>query len=325
MTEFLHPTEDNPVPADAVSGMLALRDGKRIRYARFAATGRPLKGTVVVFAGRNECIEKYFETVRDLAARGFGVAMIDWRGQGGSDRMLRGKPRGYVRDFGEYVSDMEEFWRDVVLPDCRAPFYALGHSTGALIALLAAPRLATQLRRMVLAAPLLEFADMPTSMKRTGRLARALAMTGFGRVPMPGSAASQPAPFAYNKLTSDPLRYARNVAIYRAHPELATGRPTVAWVGAVCRAVETVSDPGFMARLPVPTLIVAAGSDEVVSTLAIQRYTRRLKANAAITIDGARHEMLQEADVYRQQFFAAFDAFVPGSDLFPVQAELSAS
>ena len=33
-----------------------------------------------------------------------------------------------------------------------------------------------------------------------------------------------------------------------------------------------------------------------------------------LTIDGARHEILQEADVYREQFLAAFDAFVPGSD-----------
>ena len=33
-----------------------------------------------------------------------------------------------------------------------------------------------------------------------------------------------------------------------------------------------------------------------------------------VTIDGARHEILQEADIYREQFWAAFDAFVPGSD-----------
>ena len=33
-----------------------------------------------------------------------------------------------------------------------------------------------------------------------------------------------------------------------------------------------------------------------------------------LTIDGARHEILQEADIYREQLLAAFDAFVPGSD-----------
>ena len=31
-------------------------------------------------------------------------------------------------------------------------------------------------------------------------------------------------------------------------------------------------------------------------------------------IDGARHEILQEADIYREQLLAAFDAFIPGTD-----------
>ena len=58
-----------------------------LRFARFAPPpGR--KGTVCVFPGRAEFIEKYFEVVRDLRARGFAVATIDWRGQGLSDRAL---------------------------------------------------------------------------------------------------------------------------------------------------------------------------------------------------------------------------------------------
>ena len=324
MSDYLYASEDNPVPEQAASGMLDIRDGTRVRYARFGATGRPLKGTVVLLAGRNECIEKYFETIRDLSARGFAVAITDWRGQGGSDRTLkRGAPRGYVSSFDDYVGDLQEFWREIVLPDCRPPYYMLAHSMGALIAMLAAPLLASQLRRLVLCAPLLELAGLPFSMKTTGQIATAAKIFGLGRLPMPRSAAGQPLPFAYNKLTSDPLRYSRNVGIYRAHPELGTGRPTIAWVAAACRAVETVLEPGYVEKLTVPSLFLVAGSDEVVSSLAIQRYARRFKANRAIIIDGARHELLQEANLYRQQVFAAFDAFVPGSDSFPDQAELN--
>ena len=33
-------------------------------------------------------------------------------------------------------------------------------------------------------------------------------------------------------------------------------------------------------------------------------------------IAGAKHEILQEQDRYRAQFWAAFDAFVPGTPLF---------
>src|SRR4051812_15252225 len=55
----------NPVPEGAVSGTITTPDGAELRFARWAPpAGR--KGTVCVFAGRGEYIEKYFETVRDL-------------------------------------------------------------------------------------------------------------------------------------------------------------------------------------------------------------------------------------------------------------------
>jgi len=88
----------NPVPEDVVSGTIKTPDGAELRFARWAPpAGR--KGTVCVFTGRSEQIEKYFETVRDLRERGFAVAMIDWRGQGHSSRRLRDPRKGYVRDF----------------------------------------------------------------------------------------------------------------------------------------------------------------------------------------------------------------------------------
>ena len=61
-------------------------------------------------------------------------------------------------------------------------------------------------------------------------------------------------------------------------------------------------------------LFVAAGADAVVSTPAIDDYARQMRSGSLLTIDGARHEILQEADIYREQLLAAFDAFVPGND-----------
>jgi lysophospholipase len=106
----------------------------------------------------------------------------------------------------------------------------------------------------------------------------------------------------------------RNQAIYGEHPELALGGPTVAWVHAACEAMETLQDPYLLARIHIPLLIIAAGADEVVSTPAIERLARRIPSGSIVTIDGAQHELLQEADIYREQMLAAFDAFVPGSD-----------
>ena len=93
---------------------------------------------MILLTGRNECIEKYFETIRDLGARGFDGATMDWRGQGGSDRLLATAMRGYVRQLRRLCRATSTCSSsEVVLPDCRGPYYVLAHSTGALIALLA--------------------------------------------------------------------------------------------------------------------------------------------------------------------------------------------
>lgn len=314
MSELIFATEGNPVPDRMVAGRLAMRDGKAIRWARFAAGARPLKGTVVVIPGRNECIEKYFETVRDLSARGLGSLVFDLRGQGGSDRLLADPERGHVRSFDDYVGDLEQVFEQLVLPDCPGPYYVLAHSTGGLVALLAAPGLINRVRRMVLTAPLIEFAGLPLSMKWVRRITGLMRYAGLGsRYFGGGPRREEVQPFSTNKLTTDHARYERNAAIFRAHPELALGGPTAAWVHAVCAAVDRLRDPDFLAHIHVPVLVVAAGADEVVSTLAAERLAETIRSASIITIDGARHELLQEADLYREQALAAFDAFVPGS------------
>ena len=314
MPDLIFATPGNPIPENASAGFITAVDGRRLRYAHFKAAGRPLKGTVVILQGRNECIEKYYETVRDLSARGFGAALFDLRGQGGSDRILADVERGHVGDFADYVADIEPFFRHIVLPDCRGPYYLLAHSTGALAALLAAPMLKSRVERMVLSAPLLGLPDATISARNAARLASFMHAFGLGAAYISGGPRDrEETPFEENVLTSDPVRYARNVAIHRWYPEFALGGVTATWVRAAFKAAARVNAPGFAAALPVPVLIVAAGAEQVVDAAATERFGRALRAGGLLTIDGARHELLQEADIHREQFLAAFDAFVPGS------------
>ncbi|TPL86423.1 alpha/beta hydrolase [Mesorhizobium sp. B2-3-13] len=314
-TPLFHEVEGNPRPENVTGGFFTTRDGKKIRYGLFAAVARPMRGTVVLLGGRNECIEKYFETIRDLAARGFGVATLDWRGQGDSDRLIRDRQRGYVRSFRDYTADLEQFFEEIVLPDCRGPYYILAHSAGAVITLLAAPSMVNRVRRMVLIAPFLTLPDLPVSIGTVRRVCSIFCALGLGRLYAAwGPRPRQTLPFEVNKVTSDPQRYRRNTRIYEEYPQLALGGPTVRWLQAAAKASEAISDPDFMARIQVPLLIIAAGADQVVSTKAVEAYARNLRLGSLLMIDGAKHEILQEVDLYREQFLAAFDAFVPGSD-----------
>jgi len=306
----------NPVPDNVVTGMLKTPDGVALRFARWEPpAGR--RGTVCVLTGRTEWIEKYFETVRDLRARGFAVAMLDWRGQGLSDRALGNRLKGYVRSFADYDLDLETFMREVVLPDCPPPIFALGHSMGATVLIRAAYRGHRWFDRLVLAAPMLAIAGV-RSMALAGALMRVMRLAGFGTAYVPGRnpGVMDLRPFAGNILTSDPVRYARNAAILQAEPVLALGGPTVSWVDSAFRAMRTIGEPSYTARIRQPILIVAAGRDAIVANTAIEDFATQLRAGSHLVVVGAQHEILMERDQLRSQFWAAFDAFVPGTPLY---------
>jgi lysophospholipase len=273
---------------------------------------------VCIFQGRSEWIEKYFETVRDLRARGFAVAALDWRGQGLSDRTLIDRRKGYVRDFAEYDTDLETLMREVVLPDCPPPLFAIGHSTGANVLIRAAYRGRQWFDRMVLIAPLIALGGVDYSMGTGWFIVRALRLAGFGGMYVPRTDTSivESRPFLGNILTSDPVRYARNAAILEAEPALALGAPTVAWCNAAFRSMRALREPSYPARIRQPMLIVAGGNDQVVSNSAIEDFAGMLRAGSHLVIVGAQHELLMEQDRFRSQFWAAFDAFVPGTPLY---------
>jgi lysophospholipase len=154
------------------------------------------------------------------------------------------------------------------------------------------------------------------------RLARALArvgsLLGLGRLYVPGGGpvATKTRPFLGNLITSDPVRYARMAAIFETAPELAIGAPTIGWMRAAFELMGTFADPVYPASIREPILIAAAGDDRIVSTPAVARFASRLRAGSHLVVAGSRHEILMERDVFRGQFWAAFDAFVPGSPLF---------
>ena len=306
---------DNPMPPNPVSGHVETVDGVKLRFARWKTHRAPAKGTVLLLQGRAEYIEKQYETITDLRNAGHDVLAFDWRGQGGSSRLLKDRKRGYVANFDQYVTDLETILEKVALPDCRGPYFILAHSTGALVALLAAPKLANRIQRMVLSSPFIGFGAMPVPPGWIIWLAGFLNLVGLGSIYMAGG----PKPderraFTGNRLTSDTRRFARNAGFATQFPELSIGGPTAGWLLASGNAMERLQDPDFIGSINIPSLLVIAGADEVVSNKAIEELGRRLRSGRSVTIDGARHELLQERDVFREQLLAAFNAFVPGEE-----------
>ena len=304
----------NPVPSGAHTVMFDGYDGTKLRAAIWEPTRGPTRGTVCVFPGRGEYIEKYFEVVADLRRRGFAVAILDWRGQGGSERKLSNPRKGHVVGFTEYDRDLAIFMNDIVVPSCPPPFVALGHSLGGNILLRGAQNEASPFARMVLVSPMIAIHE--AALRNSSRLTRTYA-EGAGLLGMAtayvkggGNEPEEMQEFEDNVLTSDYVRWSRNKAVLEQAPELGIGSPTIGWLRSAMRSCAMLQRPDYPKYVSVPMLMFAAGADQVVSPRAIEDFAVELKIGGHIAMPGSRHEILQENDAIRQRFWAAFDAYM---------------
>ncbi len=306
-------TPDNPAPAGAVVTSIRAVDGMVLRVVRWHPPG-PSAGTVVICQGRAEFVEKYFETAGELLQRNLTIVAFDWRGQGQSGRELDNARKGHVDDFSLYERDLDSIHEQVLLPFCPQPWFALGHSMGAAVLLRQARAQRSHFERLVLIAPLIGIYGLrfPGLARATAKL---LDLAGFGSAFIPGGGATAllTKPFRDNKLTFDPGRYARNNDVVAAAPYLAIGDPTIGWVDAAFAQIDEFEDPEYPRRVLTPTLVFAADNEQVVDGGALERFSTRLKAGRLVTLSPARHEILMERDAVREQFWAAFDAFIPGT------------
>lgn len=307
----IHDTPDNAAPDNAMTGYFETRDKKKLRYAIFRSDVTRASGTVVLLQGRNETIEKYYETVRELTAAGLWVATFDWRGQGGSERLLKRSIAGHIRRFSDYENDLETFLENIVLPDARLPFFLVAHSMGGLVALSAAPRLANRVERMVVSAPFVGIMGGKWRVRFSRLLVKTLCAIGLGRV-SPAGRKQTNLDFEDNELTSDRRRFERNRAIYDVCPQFTLGGPTFRWLAECFRAIKRVHTHDHLASIRIPTLIIAAGADTIVPIKEVEKMASHFRACELITVDHGKHELLQEIDIHRVQALAAITAFLPG-------------
>ncbi len=304
----------NPVPSGGTVGSFRGYDGAELRYARWDATRMPRRGTVCLFGGRAEFIEKYFEVIADLRRRGFAIATMDWRGQGGSQRMLSNPRKGHVRGFWEYDRDLIRFMKDIVLPDCPPPFIGLGHSMGGNILLRNATMPGLWFERIVLSAPMIAISEssLGIASSRAMIYAEAASLLGMSTAYVVGGSDELTSTYKFegNSLTTDYERWLRTKAVLDLAPSLGLGSPTVGWLRAALRSCRQLGAADFPARINVPLLMFAAANDTVVSTRAVEDFAVRAKVSSCILMPGSQHEILQENDAVRTRFWAAFDAYL---------------
>jgi lysophospholipase len=300
---------ENRAPAGAVCSAIITDDGVQLRTVTVPLENA--RGTVLILGGRAEYVERYFETMRDLQARGFAVVAFDWRGQGGSQRLRPDRNRGYVRHFRDYTRDLESVLKQCVLGKLPAPLHALAHSTGGLILLNRLQTPSPFVKAVVTAALVdVNYKSWPKPVARI--ITKLMHYSGLGWAYLPGL---RRLPFKRNEfegnpLTSDHGRWNRDLSILEQHPELAIGGPTFSWFKGALDYIDDLND--WSAKLPTtcPVLLICADEERVVHPRAARAFADKVPGVSYIEIEDAKHEILMERSAIRKQFWSAFDAFV---------------
>ena len=244
--------------------------------------------------------------------RGFDVFSMDWRGQGLSDRMLDDADKGYVETYDHYIQDLKLYLDTLVLDRCRRPLIIMAHSMGACIVLHFMKRFSNVADKGVLMSPMVDVRTSPFPHSIARWCSRLLVRIGKGDAVVPSFQRNDSfdLPFRRNWLTGDPVRFDRVQVLMKQNPRLSVGSVTFRWLMATFEALDHFRRPGFCDTITTPLLLVAAGRDRVVSNDAIYHLAGRLPIGRVVTLEGARHEILQEQDGVRDRFWQAFDRFV---------------
>lgn len=94
-------------------------DGAAIFYQQYLAAGADT--CIVISHGFSEFAEKYNEVIYYFLQQGCSVYILEHRGHGYSEREVSDDQKVYIRDFEDYIKDLDCFMKKNELPDGAAP------------------------------------------------------------------------------------------------------------------------------------------------------------------------------------------------------------
>ncbi|MDO6585762.1 alpha/beta hydrolase [Salipiger sp. 1_MG-2023] len=273
-------------------------DGLRLRVAHYPSA--EAKGTVLLFPGRTEYVEKYGRVAGDLTDRGYCVLTIDWRGQGLADRMHTDPRTGHVMQFQDYQQDVDAMMHAAAALDLPKPYYLLGHSMGSCIALRALMR-----DLPVVAAgftgPMWGIRMAVPLRPAAWALGWGSSRVGMGHVYAPTTGPLSyvtSAPFQGNLLTTDRDGWNYMHRQVSEVPELQLGGPSLQWLHQAL--IECLA----LARKPspqVPAIVFVGSNERIVDVPRIAQRMSMWPGGRLETVSGGEHEVLMESAPVRRR------------------------
>lgn len=278
-------------PVDGAAHWVSTSDDVRIRVGHWPA--QDAKGTVLIFPGRTEYLEKYGQIAKALSARGLSSMAIDWRGQGLADRLLDDPVIGHVDHFSDYQKDVAAMMRAARALDLPRPYFLLAHSMGGAIGLRATME-GLAVRAITFSGPMWGIKIAPHLKPAAWVLSHTMPRIGQGHRLPPGTRMEHHVlsdGFEENLLTRDPAQFEIMRQQLVAHPELTLGGPSYVWLREALLETRHLSG---RAAPNLPCLTFLGSNERIVDIPAIQSRMQSWKGGHLEIVPEAEHEVLME-------------------------------
>ncbi len=297
-------------PAEARAFWTQADDGLRIRVAHYPARDADsARGSVLLFPGRTEYVEKYGRTAAVMAGRGYHTLTIDWRGQGLADRMLEDRRAGHVEVFEDYQRDVAAMLSAAEALELPRPWHMIGHSMGGAIGLRAVMD-GLPVASCVFTGPMWGIHISTTVRPAAWALTWSSKHVGLGHLFAPGTGTESytaTGEFEDNTLTTDPEMWDYMRRQVLAQPELQLGGPSMHWLHealAECRGLVRRPSPDL------PCLCFVGSNERIVDVPRIHDRMARWPGGHLDVLEGGEHEVLMERPELRDRVLSmAIDQF----------------
>jgi lysophospholipase len=286
--------------------------GRNIRFGT-AAPQSPVPSAIIIgLQGLSEYTEKYFELANNLVDHNLSFWMMDWQGQGRSDRYLKNPYKRHVTSFQQDVEDLHYFIMEYVKhaavhPDVgRIPLVMLGHSMGANIGLHYLKKYPDIFSCAAFSAPMVGI----QAMNRTPFAPLAARFMNFM-----APSCYVPGGKDWNKemrtddfedwFSSDPIRKEIHNAWMVADPALQIGNVTCKWLYEALQSAKRLQRDNVAQSIDIPCLFGLAENKNLVDNDAARAFASQMKNAQIIDFPTSKHEILMENDDIRSAFLNA--------------------
>lgn len=284
-------------------------DGLTLRY-RFMKV-KDAKATVVVLHGVTEFHQKYYELAWYFLNSGYNVFLYDQRGHGYSGREVEDQHLTHVKDFEDYVKDLNAIIKGVVEPGSEgAPIYLLSHSMGGAVVFLYLAEFENNVDKAVFCSPMIQprtsFIPRPMTLrfvkkqiKKDGLEARFIHSGQWNPNPV------------FDKSTDMSYhRFLTNLNIRRADWHYQNSSSSNAWLLEAVNVRDKLLDKELISKIKTKMLLMCSKDDQLVVTKTTLKFAKQNPNIRLLDIPNSKHTIYTSSPEAIERFYKeAIDFF----------------